>query len=258
MIKGTLAIEPFGRALIETLDLDPVYVMLSRAALPDSLQRRWCMAYWCLYHAGAASAVAMAPHFWDTLRAQTREGPRGTERRHFRGTVALRAIDVLATQFPQPETAISWLLSGPPTFQALATRVQAWPMFGTWMAFKVVDMLDRCLGVAVEWGDCTLAFYKEPVAGARLAFPGWTMVQTIAHLQRTFADLLAPPWNDRAVDVPEIETVLCKWKSHQHGHYPLGKDCREIRHALLAQDWGPLAQTLAPLVPSGALQHVAH
>ncbi|GAG17632.1 unnamed protein product, partial [marine sediment metagenome] len=30
----------------------------------------------------------------------------------------------------------------------------------------------------------------------------------------------------------EVETVLCKWKSHMNGCYPMGKDTREITEGL--------------------------
>jgi hypothetical protein len=41
------------------------------------------------------------------------------------------------------------------------------------------------------------------------------------------------------IRIQEVETVLCKWKSHLNGHYPVGKDSQEIQHAL--PGWGDTA-----------------
>ena len=34
------------------------------------------------------------------------------------------------------------------------------------------------------------------------------------------------------MNVQEVETILCKWKSHMGGHYPLGNDLHEIREGM--------------------------
>src|SRR6185437_10528018 len=69
--------------------------------------------------------------------------------------------------------------------------------------------------------------------------------QVVAHLARQFGDLLAPPWRDRPVNIQEIETVLCKWKSHLHGRYPVGKDTSEVKHGLYA--WGKCSETASKM-----------
>ena len=60
----------------------------------------------------------------------------------------------------------------------------------------------------------------------------------------------APPFHDRPVGVQEVETIFCKWKSHVKGHYPLGKDTRELHHGL--QGWGALAEKLRKVLPHHA------
>jgi len=42
----------------------------------------------------------------------------------------------------------------------------------------------------------------------------------------------APPWFDRPLNIQEAETILCKYKSHTHGHYPVGKDVAAVKKAL--------------------------
>ena len=51
----------------------------------------------------------------------------------------------------------------------------------------------------------------------------------------------------RRVNVQEVETIFCKYKSHLKGHYPVGKDSEEIRHAL--EGWGDTAQELQKYIP---------
>ena len=53
------------------------------------------------------------------------------------------------------------------------------------------------------------------------------------HLPR----LLGPPLYDRPIGLQEVETVLCKWKSHLNGHYPLYNDTDEINHGMI--NWLP-------------------
>ena len=59
----------FGQKLIDTLDLDPVYVLLAHSNLPQGHLDHWLMAYWCFYHAGAACYIASRPReeFWDWM-----------------------------------------------------------------------------------------------------------------------------------------------------------------------------------------------
>lgn len=62
----------------------------------------------------------------------------------------------------------------------------------------------------------------------------------------------------RMVLVQEVETVLCKWKAHRNGHYPPGKDTRELRQALrkvqstAARIQAPLRELLSLGYPNGA------
>jgi hypothetical protein len=66
-------------------------------------------------------------------------------------------------------------------------------------------------------------------------------------LERKFSSFTAPPRYDRPVGVQECETILCKWHSHLNGHYPVGKDSREILEHL--RGWGNLAESLQKYVP---------
>src|ERR1700733_7190556 len=106
----------FGRELIRTRDLDPVYVVFT--AVPRQQRARVLFAYTCLYHLGAAAAVASAPDkgqdtFASRLQAAAvNEGllwPRGSERRHWRGQNALNTVNHFINNFSgRPEDVVEY------------------------------------------------------------------------------------------------------------------------------------------------------
>lgn len=274
-------IEDFGTALIKSEDLDPVYTAICAAKLDDPTLHRLSLAYWCLYHLGAAAKLAESKQpkrFWDGLMtAAVNEGlkwPRGSERRHFRGRQAVNAVADLSRRYKTASDAVSYMFlpvdGAQPTYGGVAARVQEHTGFGPWIAFKIADMGERVLGFPVDFTRCELGIYKDPRQGAALAWYEIALASNkvvgtyktepwnypigdddlraiVAHYVKHFSKFKAPPHNDRKVNVQEVETIFCKYKSHRKGHYPLGKDTREVAHAL--DGWGDLAQQLKQGLP---------
>ena len=58
---------------------------------------------------------------------------------------------------------------------------------------------------------------------------GWAYDELI----KALGTYQAPPQMDRPINIQEVETILCKWKSHLNGHYPTGNDIAEVRHGLV-------------------------
>lgn len=212
----------------------------------------------------------------------TKPWPRGAERRHFRGDNALAAYqDLVVTKgYRRPEDAVSGLLglrgprngnvrgAGDLTFRSVSDAVQTHVGFGPWIAFKIADMAERVLGLPVDFSGCELGIYKDPRQGAALAFMEGPLAMkhldsqptlnpqklweypitdeqlklTVEHYTKVFGKHKAPPTGDRPVNVQEVETIFCKYKSHLKGHYPVGKDTEEVGHGLLG--WGDLAEHL--------------
>lgn len=261
-----MTLEAFGAQLLDTEDLDPIYVVLVRANLERNHLRRWLLAYWCFYHAGVASYLSEMPFAWkywsELLEAASNGGgscpvpgrwPRGRERRHFRGNRAEEAVGWLYERFHIPEDAVRSLediSSGP--YANVAREVQTWPQFGPWMAFKIADMLERVLGCNIDFRGHDVLFFKSPREAAQLWHRETNSNQvnpTIAacyHLQQTLGNYLAPPTYDRPVSLQEFETILCKWKSHRNGHYPVGNDIHELHTALDA--WKNVSVTAKKLL----------
>ena len=219
----------FGGSLLDSLDLDPVYVGVGVADLPREVKVRWVFSYAFIYHSGVASKLAESADYYGSM-LEALSGPRGVERRHFRGAAAVNAIHSLKS-LGTPEELMDWVCEIP-KFTEMARRVKLLPQCGAWIAFKIVDMADRILRVPVDWTGCSLAIYRDPKQGAALIFEGdknapltpAEVTGYYAQLVEQFKHRLAPPWYDRPAGIPEVETIACKYKSYRRGGYHVGED----------------------------------
>lgn len=257
-----LDIYTFGKHLLRTNDLDPIYVALHAAGEqwgPEQ-QARWMVAYWCLYHAGQASYLSEfeGREFWDKLLiAAKNEEPtpcecrwqRGHERRHWRGEAAIRSLFSIREKFVLKPEAFAYQFAGGGEYAEFAKKVKQYHLFGNWIAFKIADMLERICAVPIDFSEAAVFMFKDPTEAA-LRF--WRVTQglpdnaqpkskaaqdeiihqVVAHLEEMFDGWEAPPRYERAVGLTEVETILCKWKSHLNGHYPPYNDTKEIHAGL--------------------------
>jgi hypothetical protein len=258
-----LEIEQFGRQLIA----------LVGAELPEDQLKRWLVAYWCFYSVGPACWLSEHDgddfwgHMWDAARNTTEtplggRWPRGAERRHFRGQQAMKAVDELSERYrPRPDRMVDYIAairtenSRPPMmFEGVFKRAKEHRGFGDWIGFKVADMIDRCGINPVVFDEAAVFMFKDPALAVDvlwerrvgpIARSKFNAIErrhrTVERLIKEFSDLSAPPLRDRAINIQEVETVLCKWKSHMNGHYPLYKDSREIGHSLM--EWAEVSET---------------
>lgn len=265
-------IEEFGQQLLETGDLDPLYIALVGANLEKNQLRRWLFAYWCCYNAGASSWISECEtpeEYWKSMAWMARNDvpsplgerwPRGHERRHFRGQKAINAVEHYTIAFPQPEM-ISLEFERPIRingstglpFQTIRDRVVKLPQFGPWIAFKVADMLERVMNVPIDFKDSDILMFDSPFESAlevwnnRLAMgdetsPSMAVRKTTNWLVNYFSrHYAAPPRRDRPVGIQEVETILCKWKSHNNGSYPMGLDTHELHEGL--EKWKIVSKT---------------
>ena len=265
-----LSIEEFGAHLLGTVDLDPIYLALRRMELPEAQLNRWLLAYWCLYNGGEASYLSefegreffeMLNHAAENVREAPIGGrwPRGAERRHWRGAQATSSVECLINRYDErPEDMATYCaggLGGETTFAEVTKRVQEHRLFGPWIGFKVADMVDRVMGKPVSFDNAAVFMFKDPFKAALMQYdtnpniPMYSVSPTdnekvmhvAAHLIEHFKGFQAPPLGDRPVNIQEVETILCKWKSHMNGHYPLSKDIVEIREG--AAPWAKVSKT---------------
>ena len=236
-----LDIVAFGRELLETGDLDPLYIALWKAKLPRKQLCQWLVCYWCYYHAGLCCWVSERENFFDNLEEIAKGGtkyPRGTERRHFRGVLAVRSITGLAGCFADATDIVDWLIQAGPKASEVMKRVETLHGFGKWISWKVADMLERLDLAPLKFTKADLPLmFNSSIEGAELAadrynLKGNPLLAAHLYLIEHLGHLSAPPLYNRPIGVQETETIFCKWKSHLGGHYPVGKDTHEIRAGL--------------------------
>lgn len=200
--------------------------------------------------------------------------PRGAERRHFRAANAIKPMEYLSSAYKDASAAIVGMTGAASSFTSfgwIASHVEAHPGFGPWMSFKIADMAERVLGRNVNFDGCALDMYKDPTQGAAVGYldmmelsvdvPAWQfplgpnqLKETVAHYVKVFNKrhkVGSVPGLKRPLNIQEIETIFCKYKSHLKGHYPMGKDTREVAHGL--EGWGPLADKLRLGLPKPQL-----
>lgn len=252
-----LDILTFGRKLVTSLDLDPIYVGLANLDVSFEQKERWLVCYFCYYHAGVACWMSEknGDEFWQWMMVAAKNEqpsptggrwPRAAERRHFRGAQAVKAIEELQERYPSPEEMLVYIMNGkghgPISFHDIFERVKEHRGFGQWISFKAADMVDRCLGIPVSFNKAAVFMFKDPMMAVDMLWKenfGEEQVEreykinaVLDYLQEDLGDLLAPPGMERTLNIQEFETILCKWKSHSKGRYPLGKDILEIREGL--------------------------
>ena len=273
-----LPIEEFGRHLIESGDLDPVYIALPKAMDNTAQMYRWLIAYWCFYHCGVASH--MSEHegnaFWtEMLRAAHNSleapvggrWPRGHERRHARGDQGVKMVTHLRQLYGRlPEKMVEDMVDlcqGGVEFSVISRHVRQHTLFGPWIAFKVGDMLERVLECPVSFVNADVFMFKDPVKATLMMWRDkyglpetarpkdelHVIREAVDYLKHEFRELSAPPNRDRPVDLQEVETVLCKWKSSMNGHYGPYNDINEITAGL--EGWGETAMAFRAAMPPG-------
>lgn len=265
----------WGRRLIHTEDHDPIYSMLAAAEDEGTLDRptlkRWLFAYWCCYDAGVSSYLALktGDEFWSVLRtaAENKIGPdvfganafeerwpRAAERRHWRGDKASHPIDWAKHRKFTPEGLVDFMTindkPGVVSQRDIVKRTTQVPQMGPWIAFKIADMAERVLGRPVTFSNRIVTLYRDPRKGAEMAMPllGVDNPEKVGPIfLEAYRYMDAPPRLDRKVNIQEVETVLCKWKSARNGRYKIGTDTKHLRSSL--SNWGDLASSLQDFVP---------
>ena len=251
-----LPIEEFGRQLIVTKDLDPVYVALTDSRFDRLLKSRWLVAYWCFYDVGVACWMSEFEdqEFWNRMSIAARNlepappggrWARGRERRHFRGQASVNAIEGLSRRYPVPEDFVAYLSKGK-TCQGVMELAKEHYLFGNWISFKIADMLERVLNVPVNFTEAEVLMFKEPREAALRLYkekarlpesavlkdPERAVSDVVQYLLERFQVFEAPPHPGRMIGIQEIETILCKWKSHMNGFYPVGNDTLEAKETI--------------------------
>lgn len=241
----------FSRFLLDTWDLDPLYPIVVNVIRDEKVLKRFLLAYWIFYSAGVAAHIAEAGSklfYAELCKGNESHYPRGHERRHLRGEGFANCMDSIQA-FGCPEKVVDFMIDAD-DFQSISTRVQSFCGFGPWISWKIADMTDRVVYKYVDFSTAELGMYKDPVKGAALVKFGdqkhpilvEEVHEVVEWSLRNLSNYKSPPFDDRPLNVQEIETCLCKYKSYINGHYPYGNDTKDIYEGL--DGWGDLADAL--------------
>lgn len=242
-VEKKLDVFQFGEKLIETNDLDPTYVAIYNSGLSGQKLKKFLLAYFCFYHFGTASWITDSSDYWKAMKiaAGSKEYPRSSERRHYRGQQAILSVNWLMER--GVDTLFEPIIGKSLKAESVIQYVKTWRGFGDWISFKIADILER-LGLAeIEFNPDNVELYESPKHGAALAWnnhgnsleavPEDLVSWAYSILKSEIGGLLAPPRNERTINIQEIETILCKSVGYFEGRYTIGHDIKEVRSALL-------------------------
>jgi hypothetical protein len=250
--KVVRSFEDFVRVDLAIGDNDPVYWATYRARYKISHEwaTRFAVAMLTYYKSGVAARAAdyEGKEFWDHLRSIFPTTPRGTERRHFRGTQGWEALNQMQLKSPDPDRFFELF---PRTFMGVMDYCRDnLYQFGPYFVLKVCDYMDRCFDMPItDYTGLGKHLSKEPAKCAQLHYPELPVHlafdRLCARAQATRA--LAGPAFDRLVGPAEVETVLCDWVHSKYKGNWFGADTLAKREQL--KGYGPRAEIFASLMP---------
>jgi hypothetical protein len=232
----------FGKVLISSGDIDPVYPVLKHIYQSRGWDLKGDEALWqtALYLASYKLTVGLAiyrnrPWPKDT-EAFLRKFPTATERRGLRGPEKMwKHVQSLFANVNRQTGSISqWITNGwgrcpLANYDVFYERCQEIWGNGRWAAFKWCELLKKVHGFPLEAPDMGLKNASGPREGLCMVFglPSATPVDVLnrwAHALRVQLGQLGLEVDDWET----LETVLCNYHSHALGKYNVGHDIEEM------------------------------
>jgi hypothetical protein len=243
--------QDFAAKTIVTDDLDPVYVALYRANMPEDMLMRWCAAFVTYYHMGTASQIChlQGDDFWTELWTRYDTAPRASERRHFRGEAGKKAIKAWINTYGTPEKFFAACMQ--PSFMKLLQK--SIPQIGHYFTWKCMDLREAVFGYDVDWSESEYHMVTLPMQGLDVIFPelenqrGVNYANALLKVADAISHINAPPRFTRPCGVAEAETVCCMAKAYYKNQKPIGKDIVEKRTDLVG--YGEIADHILSFMP---------
>lgn len=255
----------FGKHLKSSSDIDPLYPILRSIIVQHKMTEE--QAYWFTFLYVAWYNVAVGYRAWlecpepdpDILTLLDPSWPTGVERRASRGGRVREHIDSfltaadgyrIQTWFNRGLNADAFELEDQhANWRILNERLQTLRMNGRWAAYKHCEVLRRVHYVMVQAPDMGNQFSSGPREGLAFLYgeldgQGPKVISRLdrqgLNLQRRVARL------GLEVDIEELETILCNWKSVMKGKYYVGHDIDENQEQIhIAVEKGILTEEQA-------------
>lgn len=230
----------FGRAMVVSRDLDPIYDMLRAlyAELElDHAARLWFTAlYLAYYDLPSALTVFRACPEMAELPSWALTLPIAVERRNLRGGLLpqnLLSYRQLCTQAGGQYAFLTRGWGADPEQNFLRfweTAQRPWGN-GRWAAFKWADLVKNVHGAPLAAPDMRLEECSGPKEGLqRLYRTATEYVPTLNRLGSGLRDRFAR--DGLLLDWEQLETVLCNFKSLAKGKYYVGHDIDELQERI--------------------------
>lgn len=242
----------FARADIATGDNDPTYWAITgaRHKWGQKWAIRFCVAMLTYYHVGTAAEAAdeEGPAFWEYLRDRFAYAPRGSGRRHFRGSSGLGALARMKQVSPDPN---DFFKQFPQVYRGVVDTCNSELLqFGPYFQLKICDYMDRCLTMPIaNYDGLANNLSSVPAKAAKKLHPEMSPAFAFDQACEDIAKLniLAPPLFDRFVGPAEVESCLCDWYHIGTGTNWIGSDNLAKRAAFVG--YGDKALEMIGMMP---------
>lgn len=242
----------FAGHQLRSKDMDPLYPVLEylQRGMPAERALWHSMVYVAFYNIASSTQFFEACPEPDLLLLETVNAlyphlfklPTGIERRGLRGGAPMRRhLEHLVTLSASFKGFRPLLMAG-----GVTGRVSWWQLMesiqqihgnGRWAAYKLAEILYRVHGFPTEPADMGNAHSSGPRKGLSIIFggdaPEGNDPATIRLLDARGDYILAELRQaGLSIDIAQVETVLCNYKSLAAGKYYVGHDIDELQEAI--------------------------
>lgn len=234
----------FSKAQLESLDVDPLYPVLSYLHKPmEPEQALWHTLLYVGYYNIVSATVAFdaqqepgpLPDFCNAL-------PTGMERRYFRNGTIYQHFNHLLAIRDHYGSFHDWLTDGfredDPCYnwEKVQANLQLPWNNGRWAGYKTAEILFKVHGYPLLPTDMGLDFNRGPRPGLGLFYPipEGRSKQEVALMNAQGEDLLSRLVKAEVfLGIEQLETMLCDFHTLFEGRYYVGLDIDQMQEQLL-------------------------
>lgn len=261
--------QSFTKKIYGSWDADPGYYAIQHTSMDPDQRLRLAVAWCSYYNLGIAADASelSGKRFWDYLINIYPTAKRATERRHFRGSAGMIALEQWRARWPQPENMARFMSEDAETYFDIRKRGQQVAQYGDYFYWKWCDLTEVLGFGSLDMTRSEKYSPKLPQQGALLINsmqPGGMFREADTDHQVVkivYAEIAKwgrankiPPRTTtaRPFGIQEAETVCCVYKQMASGSYRYGtrtaKAVRRLR-AANSDTAGRMAATLLSLSP---------
>lgn len=229
-----LTFKEFSKAIIETGDIDPDYILIREKCEELNWDKRqmfkWILHKLVIYDSYSELEVILK-------KRKINEVKYGTERRKSK-RFAQDYLNNINRAFIGTDIDKFFSAKGSIVFN----RIKTIKGFGSWAAWKFMDLMSCCYGIDVDFDSIDFReAYTFPLKGLLMIndYPEDVkllkdtklynkLITNTYDMLEGFEELRSPHNNNRGLRINEVETLLCKYHSYRHNKYKVGQDIEHL------------------------------